>query len=262
MRRSAKRLNHELAQSTKFLSSKLYTDRTLKQQHEAFYKEISDFRKVNPEKGYGRWLWKPFLIHDQINKLDSGTVLLYIDGGCHLNLTSDEAVLLLEEYKQMALDSGGLAMQLKPNEGGQGNLAEECYSSLDLMDRLNLPQGQRKTMQIQATLVFLKVGTKGKRFVKDWLNIAREENHKYLREDLIQRVTPNFRDYRWDQSIFSALYKQTEFTKIPDETWWGPNWREDGRCFPIWAMRHRSGAKPFDPGVQNLPDKILTRLNL
>jgi hypothetical protein len=262
MRRSAQRLNLELSQSGKFQSTSVSTDRIIRRDHQVFYKELTDFRRVNPNKGYGRWLWKPFLIDDKLGKLKSNSILLYIDAGCHLNLKSTKSILRLEEYRQMAIDTGGLAMQLRLNQGGQGNLAEECYNSIDLMDRLKLTERERKTMQVQATLLFIRADKDGKEFVKEWLKIAREENHRYLREDLIQKVTPNFCNYRWDQSIFSGLFKQTNFMSLPDETWWGPNWHETGRNFPIWAMRHRSGSTPFDSSFQSLPDKLLTRLNL
>jgi len=41
------------------------------------------------------------------------------------------------------------------------------------------------------------------------------------------------------------------FSVIPDETYWGPNWHT-GLGAPIWAMRNRSGGDAYRRNVVDL----------
>ena len=48
--------------------------------------EINNYAKLN-KKGYGFWIWKPFIIKEALRNLDEGEVLLYVDGRSGLRRT-------------------------------------------------------------------------------------------------------------------------------------------------------------------------------
>jgi hypothetical protein len=262
MRRGSIRLAQEATQSGWFQSHAVESDGTLQKNHSDFYAEFVNFIKSQPSRGYGRWVWKPYLINHHLAQLQDDEGLVYMDAGCHLNSTNMNSNRRFRDYLDFTNEFGSLAMQLFPNEGGAGDLKEKNYNSIDLMDKLQLSESQRESCQIQATVIFLRPRDFIYNFTEEWLNLCTESNFLHLRENNIEQKDPTFIEYRWDQSIFSALCKVRGLSVIPDETWWGPDWQQDGRNFPIWAMRHRSGAKPFNQTIFDVPDRFLTRFGI
>lgn len=54
------------------------------QNDEEFWFKHSDFINNN-SKGYGYWLWKPYIIKKTLEKMNDEDILLYLDCGCELN---------------------------------------------------------------------------------------------------------------------------------------------------------------------------------
>ena len=264
MRRSANRLSNEARKGAIFQSIELMTDLRLQKEHPTFYSNFTKFRNSLPDGGavgLGRWAWKPFIVSEQLKKIPEGELLLYIDAGCHLNWNLNSMRRFLQ-YCSEAEKYGFLAMQLYPNEGGTGDLFEYNFNSIDNREKIEPSEEAWKSCQIQATLMFLKNDRKTRDFVDEWLSLASESNFMRLDETKIQKKDKDFKAYRWDQSIFSLLCKKYKLNCIFDETWWGEDWFTFGRDYPIWAMRHRSGAKPFTPRYRYIADKVLVRLNI
>lgn len=61
----------------------LYTDLFLKND-QVFWNNHSKFIENN-KKGYGYWLWKPYIIKKTLEKMNDEDILLYLDCGCELN---------------------------------------------------------------------------------------------------------------------------------------------------------------------------------
>src|SRR5689334_23544900 len=55
----------------------LERDRDFQARHGAFVRD-------NP-KGYGQYIWKPYLIGKTLDRLPEGDVLIYCDAGCEIN---------------------------------------------------------------------------------------------------------------------------------------------------------------------------------
>ena len=53
---------------------------------------------MNNRKGYGYYIWKPYIISKTLSKLEKDDILLYLDAGCELNLKyKDELICLLDK---------------------------------------------------------------------------------------------------------------------------------------------------------------------
>jgi hypothetical protein len=74
--------------------------------------------------------------------------------------------------------------------------------------------------------------------MEDWKSIMELDNFKYL-------IGPPNRNFRYDQSVFSLLYKKANYQTIPDETYFYPAWKSRGQYFPVWATRIKDGVDPF-----------------
>ena len=50
-----------------------------------FWNQHKDFIENNI-KGYGYWLWKPYLIKKEMDLLNDNDILLYLDSGCEIDI--------------------------------------------------------------------------------------------------------------------------------------------------------------------------------
>jgi hypothetical protein len=60
-----------------------YTENDLKSDYN-FWINHGDFIERN-RRGYGYWIWKPYLIKKKLNELNNGDFLIYADCGCEIN---------------------------------------------------------------------------------------------------------------------------------------------------------------------------------
>ncbi|MEG0027732.1 MAG: hypothetical protein RR853_02055 [Aurantimicrobium sp.] len=137
------------------------------------------------------------------------------------------------------------------------DLSEVAWSRKILLEKFNLSDENLKTGQIQAGILFLVKNDQNIKLVSDWLQFCKLEKYKYLVDGPPQEINfPNFVEHRHDQAIFSGLAKSISFPTIIDETFWQPNWETEGKDFPIWAMRSKTGINPDGPNVYDLIDRI------
>jgi RecQ family ATP-dependent DNA helicase len=92
-----------------------YTDQDLKND-EVFWNHHGTFIETY-SRGYGYWLWKSFIIKQELNKLKYNDILIYCDAGCHININGKkrlfEYIDLLNSNKD---DYGLISFQLEFNE--------------------------------------------------------------------------------------------------------------------------------------------------
>jgi hypothetical protein len=264
LRRSAKRLANEAEKFGVFTSIHCLTNFDLQKKHFDFYNQLELFRdSLNDKgvKGYGRWAWKPYLILQYLKLIPEDDILLYLDAGCHFNINkvSKERFLM---YCKSANTYESLAMQLYSSEFSQMDALEYEYNSYDNKNELSISETDWNSHQIQAGILFLKNNTKVRNFVQVWLDLCFSNNFKNLNENLIVQTDKHFKEYRWDQSIFSLLYKKYKMNVIFDETWWGDSFQSNGVNYPIWALRHKSGVTPFKKGLPQVFNRIVSRLSV
>ncbi len=231
-RAAAARLGRQARQIGWFDTVIVLTDRDLRSQYPDFavrHKRILSART----RGYGFWIWKSYLIGEVWKALQaSHNGLFYLDGGCQLNDSSSVALHRWRSYQEMALDCGVFAMHLPGHP-------EEHWSRLATMDRLALSPEQRRSPQVQGGIV--AISGSGRDLVAEWQSLSVEANYEFVRDATpCERNSPDFREHRHDQAIFSGLAKRYGVPTIPDETFWAPNWRVAGSEYPIWAARNRT----------------------
>lgn len=191
--------------------------------------DLAAYANAEP-RGFGYWLWKPQLIRHALSTLPSGSVLVYLDAGCQLNV-NERATDRLADYSRIAQESGVFAMRT--------GLTLSSWCKADLMDRLNLSEAQGEKKLLEPGVLFLTRTPGSMMFVQRWLDLAREESHHYL-DDSPSRIanSPHFVEHRHDQAIFSCLYVADGLQDLPLETYFPNRWSTSGRNFPIWAARN------------------------
>lgn len=69
------------------------------QNDENFWLKHCDFISLN-KRGYGYWVWKPYIIKKTLKIMDNDDILLFLDCGCELNyLARDKFLEYIELVK-------------------------------------------------------------------------------------------------------------------------------------------------------------------
>lgn len=256
LRAAGRRLRKQSEASGIFSSVTLHNKKTLSKSNKDFYFFLKDFVYRNP-KGYGKWIWKPYLILEKLNEIPSNHGVVYLDSGCYLNLKTESARLRMTEYLTMAQENGSLAMQLYDFQFSSHDLTDLRHSKPFLKDFPHIEEEHFKTNQVQAGILFFTKSAKNLEFISHWDELTSHYN-KLLSDNiyLVRNKMP-IEDFRWDQSIFSLLYKQSKMFSIIDETYFFPNWIQ-GQDYPIWAMRWKRGSDPLRFNLKDMPNNFMS----
>lgn len=223
---SADRLGRQVAEFPQIQEFRKYTMETLKSDPE-FWSKHGTFILSN-SKGVGYWLWKPYLVLQNLDEMNDGDTLIYADAGCYLQTTGQQR---LEELIQLSRQhpSGIVAFN-----------SEQPNCALNKADVFALgPPGVEEKTQIVATAFIVTKNADSQKFFQEFYARAQEDNY-HLLTDAPSRTPnhPTFQTHRHDQSIFTMLaYKYNIYITPTDETWDGPAWEDKSK--PIYAARRR-----------------------
>lgn len=169
-------------------------------------------------KGFGYWSWKPWIIHQTLQRMQEGDRLLYLDAGCHIN---PNGLVRFREYVDM-LDADRHGMLVFLN--GQ---PEYKWTKGDIFHHFAVsPEDSHitHTQQIAAGHVFIRKNPEAEQLIRDWLHIF--YNHLPLVDNSpsIAPNLPGFMENRYDQSIFSILCKLHGVTALPCSETYAEDW--------------------------------------
>lgn len=209
------------------------------------------------KQGFGLWLWKPLIIkHALMGTFGNYDRVFYLDAGSQFSLGSAHAAQRFRNYLHLADMSGGFAFTHVSGQAGINDYSEEAWGKSRLHQALDVNQELLKTNQILAGCLI--VTRDASEVVEDWLAWCTKEDYFFLKDPIPPETqTIRFQGHRHDQSILSVLWKESNFTTIPNETWFAPNWEETGKDFPIWTIRNNSSMQlPTKSRVMHLSHKI------
>jgi hypothetical protein len=153
----------------------------------------------------------------------------------------------MNDYFRLAVENGAMSFEL-PNH------RESEWTKSDTRFLVNSDPGAWSTPQRISGVILLQKTQENLDLLSEWLSAALLEDGRYA--DDSPSILPNqigFVEHRHDQSIWSLLAKKHGVYALPDETYFAPNWSEDGYAYPIWATRLRSG-------FEGLPIPVLRRV--
>lgn len=202
-------------------------------------------------RGFGYWIWKPFIIAQLLDELAEGSLVHYADAGCHLN---PRGIARLHDYFNHALESesGLTAFQartpgppLKHDGRTLPQYVDEAWTKGDLIDRLGVRHRPDilTTPTVGAGILFVRKGSLGEEVVREWSQICSEDN-RFI--DDSPSLSPNeaaFVEHRHDQAVFSLLVKLRRLPTYSAFEYWYPqqnSMKPDWRAiadFPIHARR-------------------------
>lgn len=171
-----------------------------KLQQTAFYKSHQDI--LDHQRGAGYWLWKPYIILDQLQKIEDGDFVVYWDCGKPARPNrfthSIEPLLCWCQKHHDGIIPGVLVPWHGPNKKWT---KRDCFVYMDCDTDVF-----RNHPQIQATFSIWQKNAQSVHFVRQWLEYALDpriitdnENCCGLENDKA------FVDHRHDQSILTNL---------------------------------------------------------
>jgi hypothetical protein len=199
----------------------IYNENELKDLTE-FWEKNKDFVLSNA-RGYGYWIWKPFLVKYTLSLMDENDILVYADAGCQLNPLGIDK---FRDYINIVNNStsGILSFQL------QSEHLEKRWTKMDLFNHLKC-HNLADTNQLIATSFLIKKNDKNIKIVNEWYDLC----CNYHLVDDSPSISKNYEifvEHRHDQSIFSLLRKIYGTEILNDDTYPANN-----PVNPIWCSR-------------------------
>lgn len=188
------KMAQELQKSAHGYDTTIYGTRFL-MQHDHFWNNHKEFIEKNL-RGYGYWIWKPFLIQQIMKTMEDGEVLFYCDSDFILKKDRTFLEKLKKDVKNnKIISSSKCEKELK-------------WNKTDTIKRIGVNLTE-EDIQIQAGTLLIYLCKETRLFIDEWYSICCEKNYHYI--DDTPSIEPNhktFIEHRHDQSIFSLLLKK------------------------------------------------------
>ena len=127
------------------------------QNDDEFWGKHKDFINSN-QRGYGYWLWKPYIIKKKMEQLEVGDILLYLDCGCEIDIRNRE---IIKDYFEKVKQYYIIGAPTGNKERKYNKMDVPIF--LDMVDDRYLNSGQE-----QAGAILFFVCEKMIRFVNEW----------------------------------------------------------------------------------------------
>jgi len=213
-----------------------YTEKDLMDDTE-FWNKNGNFIKNN-SRGFGYYIWKPYIINKTLKEMNENDILLYLDSGCELNINGKNKLLDFFNIVKSKKLIGTIASSTDYN-----------FTKMDLIKYMHMENSLSllQTSHIQAGIMMLLKCDETSKLINEWYEIA-TFNHHFINDDKsIEKNFDGFIEHRHDQSIFNLLVKKYGLLNFDiGETCWGcgieaaNNYRA-ALDYPIWSCRNRTG---------------------
>lgn len=201
-------------------------ENTLMNNHKDFWEKHGNFI-LNNKRGYGYWLWKPYIINNLLQKIDENDIILYCDVGCELNNKG-----LNNFYKMLNV------VTKKKIIGFSGCSNDIFYTKRDLSSKFNLNINILRKNHLQAGCLLMQKC----RFIEQLMSEWYENCEIYNNIDDTPSKIPNYNvfiDHRHDQSVLNMILKKYNLIS----NYYGDIFSPDIKRFssPILYIRNKTG---------------------
>ena len=203
-----------------------------------FWEKNKDFIETN-KRGYGYWLWKPYLILKILNRINDGDILIYADCGCELNVNAKYVLekLIEKAKKKIILVTSASSNDIK-------------YSKSDLTNLFELERETLRLPHMQQTYLIIKKCELITKIYKDMYEMIIDNYNLINDNKSIIKNEQSFIDHRHDQSIFNMFMKKYNLINYDlDPSCYGyyplnlDNAYNKIRLYPIITLRNRTGER-------------------
>lgn len=172
-----------------------------------FLNEHSDFVQTSM-KGYGYWIWKPYIILKTLEKINEGDFIFYVDSGStilkHKSSRFYEYIDILNESDK--------SMIVFSDSCENPTYKEKYIQKMMVLKEFSLENDQTflNSGQVEATVFICKKSDSSISFVREWFNYLIKDNYSLVTDEDYNIQLDDFICHRHDQSILSILSKLHE----------------------------------------------------
>lgn len=226
-RNAATKLCEMIGESKLFSSMKIFTVQDLIEDT-TFWNQHKDFFQRSP-RGFGYWLWKPYIISKTLSQVEEGDIVLYADACTTFNVKAKDRFI---DYVNMLLQSPQKSFYFKMSDDltiRQWTKKDTLYQ-LDATELVDLP--------VVVSTVLMVSNTRYNRSLFEYIYTLCSDYHLI---DDSPSVLPNdtqYREHRHDQSIFSILLRKlcpSSVFNIDGEWYFSKNEPERFK-YPFWIQ--------------------------
>jgi hypothetical protein len=157
-----------------------------------FVKENFDI--YSKDKGFGYWLWKPYIVLDYLNNhCNDGDIVVYCDSGDYI----------LEDSLKQAFDflKNNNYLFIKSDHSHSQYTKRDCFVFMDCDE-----EKYWNNNQVYASVLFLKKTQKTIDIIQEWQDYCKNLNILTDYPNISGKTNfVNFTDHRHDQSILTNL---------------------------------------------------------
>jgi hypothetical protein len=226
--RATGRLARQASESGLFEEVVVENEKSLLSREPNFRERFEGWVTTHP-RGFGFWIWKPYLISQHLQSLRPGWGLAYMDAGCEI-LAGASRARRWHDYGEAVSQEGLLSMELP-------NCREASWSKGDVLRELRNP-GDRDSGQKLAGIVLIRNTDYARGLVDTWWQACATSPSLVSDEPSVHPNDPGFIEHRHDQAVWSMVLKNAGVNSIEDETV-GADGCSPHEIGPIWAARNR-----------------------
>lgn len=175
-----------------------------------FWDRHGDF-VTREKRGFGYWIWKPYVILDTMERVPDGDVVVYADAGCTINARPEATMRMDDLVREVAGERDGLLCFTVP---AFYRPVERKWTKKSVLDYFEADEAERDSAQLMATALIIKNTLKNRRLVRAWYDLCSRFEYGMIDDSRSADEDPIFEDHRHDQSIWSMLIKTTRYDDV------------------------------------------------
>lgn len=172
----------------------------------------TDFIKNN-KRGFGYWIWKPFIIYENLKDLNDGDILIYSDSGSKIN---PQGYKRIAEYYEMLQRTQMIVFQIQHED--KDWIKMDCLKNVlgkvgryEALKNVIFENPKTRTSGIS---IYRKT-PETLEFASLWYELCCDY-HNIDDSPSIEPNFPTFKEHRHDQSVFSILSKLVDCLALTD----------------------------------------------
>jgi len=171
-----------------------------------FYQIHQNFINSN-DRGYGYWIWKPYIIYKLLLNINDNDYIFYSDAG---------SSVLPHKYNRLLEYIDILDSTDRPILTFSSQYLEKNFQKLLTLNYFNLSNNIDflNSYQVESGIVICKKNNFVINFIKNWLDLCIINNYKLLIDSNGDNENEHFIEHRHDQSILSILCKINKISII------------------------------------------------
>ena len=197
---------------------------------------------LSQPRGAGFWAWRPHILKETLNKMNTGEFLVYLDAGCKLNPLGKKR---FHEYIDQLDESeyGFLSFAMSGGTGPGSLEPERNYSVKEVFKyfSVDMESDFAKSGQYLGGVLILQKNEHAIKTVELFLKALEDDPLIFSDHYNTKQQESYFRDNRHDQSVSSLIRKIHGSVVIDgDESWMQPFGKGESLKYPFWATRTRN----------------------